>query len=314
MGTRLFALVLTVAGMLSAACSNVANTTLSPPALPHPSSLVRPHSRLFVANAGNNTITVYDESGNELKTGGGFPNVHGPQAIAYDSADQLLYVTMNDGHTTSVSVYDTDGNQRLSCGFSIIGGFGIAFDPSNRHLYVIDFGPLPGSGAVHVYDQRGHLVSTSGTFAIDLNPTAIAFDPLNRELYVTIINGTGPPFSGDINLFDENGNKITPTGNSHGVTLSNPVGIAFDPIHRLFYIANNGLFSQIAVFDQDLNGIRNFPFVSFPKAIAFDSSDGLVYTANNDNSMTVYNQSGKPVTTSGTFPNLSTPAALVAVP
>jgi len=114
--------------------------------------------RLYVTNFLNNTITAYDQNGNQITTSGTFPNLNQPQGIAFDSSNGDLYV-VNTGSST-VTEYDESGDQ-----ITPLGGFpnvnaanSITYDSSNGHLYVMNNpsgdGNLCESNCVTEYDQK----------------------------------------------------------------------------------------------------------------------------------------------------------------
>ena len=129
----------------------------------------RTNGQLYVTNNCNNTMTVYDQNGNQITTSGAFANLHAPRGIAFDPANGHLYVVNDFG----ITVYDQSGNQiATSGGFPGLIGLGIAFDPSNQLLYATS-----GITTVSVYDQNGNPIAVSGKFPNLHFPSALVAVP-----------------------------------------------------------------------------------------------------------------------------------------
>jgi hypothetical protein len=90
-----------------------------PPHVNHPSSVVpillpQPE-RNYITNRGNNTVTIYDDSGHIMTPSGTFPGLSQPTSMTFSNRG-YLYVT-NYG-SNSVTKYDLNGNQQPLSGFS----------------------------------------------------------------------------------------------------------------------------------------------------------------------------------------------------
>jgi DNA-binding beta-propeller fold protein YncE len=271
--------------------------------------LVTESVALYVTNLNNNTITVYDQNGNQLTPSGTFPNLDGPSGVVFDSSNANLYVTNHNNNT--ITEYDLNGNQITPSGTfpNLSRPFDIAFDSSNGHLYVPNF----GNNTMTVYDQNGNQITLSGTFPNLRGPFGIAFDSSSSHLYVgNISNNT-------ITEYDQNGNQITPSGTFPN--LYDPRAVTFDSSNNRLYVGNFGFpvnNGTIMVYDQNGNQITTsgtFPNVHNPIGIAFDLLNSHLYAANDGNdTMTVYDQNGNQLFTSGTFPGLDGPNHLITVP
>ena len=258
---------------------------------------------LYSANFDANTVTVYDQNGNQITTSSTFPNLNLPAGIAFDPANGRLYVSNFNNNT--ITVYDQNGNQITPSGTfpHLSEPLGLAFDPANGQLYVTNF----NNNTITVYDQNGNQITPSGTFPNLSGPTDIAFDPANGQLYVTNFNNK------TVTVYNQIGNQITPLGTFPN--LNQPQAIAFDPANALLYVGNAAN-STMTVYDQNGNQIATsgtFPNLNMPQGIAFDPANALLYVGNSNATMTVYDQNGNPIGTTGNFPNLF-PARLTAVP
>ena len=280
---------------------------------------------LYVTNANNSTVTVYDENGNEQTLSGSFPGTGFPVGIAYDPSNHFIYVGNSRNNVSYMTVYDTGGNpQTVSGGFAGLGDpYGIAYYPSNQFLYVANYQNGDGSYAgVTVYDQNGNKQTLSGTFPGALQAMDVAYDPNNGYLYV-VNNSTSFGQQALINAYDQNGNLQTLSGAFPGL-LAGTAGILFNPSNGLLYISETNN-SKILAFDQNGNPQTlsgSWAGLDGPKGMAYDPHNGSIYVANNGccvsggpgQSITVYDNNGNPRTLSGSFPGLDYPGGIVAVP
>ncbi|HTV74776.1 MAG TPA: NHL repeat-containing protein [Candidatus Acidoferrales bacterium] len=262
-----------------------------------------PPPRLYVTDTFNNAITVYDQSGDQQTVSGTFANLSNPFGIAYDPADNFLYVASGN----AVTAYDLNGNQQtLSGSFAGINDpQGIAYDPTNGFLYVTNV----SSTTVTVYDQNGNEQTVSGSFAGMDVPYGIAYDPANGFLYVTNYGNS------TVTVYDKNGNPQTLSGTFSG--LSSPIGITYDPANGFLYVANSHS-NTVTVYDQNGNlqtTSGSFTGLDNPYGIAYDPVNGFLYVTNlNNNTITAYDQNGNKQTLSGSFLNLFYAAGITVVP
>ncbi len=265
--------------------------------------------KIFIANRPPaNTVTVYDEAGNQITTPGTFPGIFNPFGVAFDSNRHQLYVA-NAGNST-VTVYDQPGNQ-----IAAPGGFpglaepqGITFDAHNNRIYVTNINGTTVRDFITVYDEDGNPISTTGAFPDLAMPLGIAFDSHNNRLYVANARNC-------VKVYDEDGNPVTTAGSFCGG--AEPSGITFDGLERRLYVANPGTAAPgITVFDEDGNKVTTsgtFPNTAEPFGITFDSNNRALYVTNvMTGSVTVYDEEGHQLTTTGTFPNLVSPLGIAA--
>ncbi|HEY7980841.1 MAG TPA: NHL repeat-containing protein [Candidatus Eremiobacteraceae bacterium] len=278
---------------------------------PAPSPSPTQAGSVYIVDLASNAVTEYDQEGNQINQAGSFPNLSTPCCITYDPVNAHLYVT---SFTTgpSVNVYDRNGNQ-----IAVPGTFpnnaqpvGITFDSHTGNLYLADV-----TGITEIYDPNGNQV---GSLVVN-QPSGITFDSDNDYFYVP----SATLFA--VNVYDEAGNLITTSG--HFPDVADPIDIAFDSVNGLLYVANFG-FNTITVYDKNGNEVTragSFQNVDCPAAIAFDRNDGLIYVTNTGidkqscggfqfNFVTVYDQNGNQVATSGTWPNLSQAFGITAAP
>jgi DNA-binding beta-propeller fold protein YncE len=167
-----------------------------------------PHNNwLYVTYFSSNSVAAFDEQGRQQMTGGSFPGLSEPVGIAYDGADQAIYVASTGG---SVTAYDEQGNQKtLSGGFpNVSTPYGLAYDPIDAFLYVGNSN-LGAPGSITVYDTQGNQKTVSGSFpGLGERPTSIAYDPHNDWFYVGDCTGV------TTRAFNASGNAQTFSGTS----------------------------------------------------------------------------------------------------
>ncbi len=204
-----------------------------------------------------------------------------------------------------LTVYDEEGHPIANCPFPGLGNpFQIAYDSNSQRLYFTHSGP---GKPVLAFDLNGNAIKTQGTFAGA--GAFITFDSNNRRLY-TFTGGT-PPAA----VFDEEGNPVTVSGtfeNSQEVAVA-----AFDPFNRQIYVGTiTG--GGVLVYDEQGNFI---PFPDFSacggiSALAFDAHNRHFYLAGpltpmcGPPNITVFDEAGNIVKTTGTFPNAVAPTAM----
>ena len=190
---------------------------------------VGPQDDVYVANAGNNTVTMYDQGSNQLvQTLGSTQGVQNPQAMIINQQNGDLYVangptTMNPG---SVTMYTGKAGSR-ALALTITSGI------NNPRALAIDYFFLePGALYVANDGSPGSVTEYSATYASGAPTLTIANVPSPDALAVT--TNVIPP---QIHLFvaTGSGNQVEvyqPPSVSAVETisgLSNPTSLAFGP-------------------------------------------------------------------------------------
>ncbi|MEO9262762.1 MAG: hypothetical protein ABI282_01590 [Candidatus Baltobacteraceae bacterium] len=268
-------------------------------------------SHIYVTNRTNNTVTAYDELGNQIALPAGFAQLAGPTAIAYDGHDGLLYVT-NKNNT--VTAYDQNGNlAKLPGTFpEIHGPTGIAYDSQNHVLYVANTGV--NMGKVTEYDEQGNqLRANAGGFPNVYGPSGIMYDEhsgTNGLLYVTNEKNN------TVTAYDALGRpQSIPTEMRD---LDGPAAIVYNTHNALIYIDNFGN-NTVTAYDTLGNEFflsGGFPQLDGPVAIAFDPRNDTLYVVNSGSSTVgAYRDKGSwRNLPPGSFRNLSGPSGLAIVP
>jgi YVTN family beta-propeller protein len=242
--------------------------------------------RVYVANFGNSTVSVFDSNtflaidGNPLLPGvNPIPVASGPLNTAIDPDSNKLYVTSYN--TNIVTVIDTNTFTVLTPITLPVGSdsWGIEYHPIDGTpfddtMYITDF----NNGNVFVYDTDDDTLTDTITLAdgIGIGPTDITYDPDHQRMYVT-------NFGDDtVSVIDTTDNSVIDSPiNVGGGT--NPVYIAYDPICKDMYVTlqGSGSSTTVIVIDTDTNEVIGPITVgTTPIGIAYDPDHDRMYVGN----------------------------------
>ena len=277
--------------------------------------------RIYLSGGpGQNWVKVYDEFGNAV-TGlsGTWPNLSGPTGLAYDSFQQRIFVA-NYGSNT-VKAYDTDGNAAgPSNAISVSFPIAVAVDPDTTRVFVASH-----DVGLFVFDNSGSPVATSGNWkngssvrgtngAFPYDPTALLITGRGRgnagSVYVNDVT------SNSVMVFDTDGNWRAIFDAHNGVS-----GMAQDPVSGRIYGTYGA--SPVLVFDEIGNLISvpgTWPNAHQPVGVGLNPANGLLYVNNSQGAanagpnVTVYDQSGNQIATSGAFTGADNGWGLTIVP
>lgn len=210
--------------------------------------------RIYVADAGTNSILAYDESGNALSGAGwNAPSVSGLTGITFSTNTHEIYVSSSAGSTGKILVFDTSGaTVTTSGGFSGLHGppVGLAFLSAADSVYLgggpsASYAPYPpnvvavvesGSpGYYDVYDDSGTYYPSLSTTLTDVD-TGAPFDPTGIGLGTAAMASS--PLPQGRSYGDVNGSGFWITGVDSG-TQTGAGGSAASPMLALVcYNAN----------------------------------------------------------------------------
>jgi len=293
-------------------------------------------NKIYVANAGSNTVTVIDGATNIRATvnvgtspqaiavnpatnkvyvaNHGSSNVtvingadnstasvsvgNGPQAIAVNTVTNEIYVANQTSNTVSViSGFDNSTLPPVSTG---AGPTAIAVNASSNKIYVAN----AGDNNVTVIDAVDDL-NTTTTVAAGTQPFAIAVNQVTNKIYVanrgsnnvTVINGT-------------NNSPSTVTD----ATAKAPSAVAINPVSNRIYVANQTS-NGVTVIDGSNDTVATTTGAgTAPVAIAVDAITNMIYVADaSSKNVTVIDGSNNNFTTL-TDANGNSPQAVAANP
>ena len=270
---------------------------------------------LYVADSDSNAVTVYATGA----TGNAKPiqNIHGastgldnPRGVAVDS-DGKMYVVNDSSNTSldSITVYAAGATGNAAPVQTILGSntqldepAGIALNPVNGDIYVLNYTNVSGNGSITFYPQNANgNVKASG--AIQGSSTMLyASYGIALDASGNIYNSNGPAQNSVTVFAAGSTGNVPPSWTIQGsqTRLDDSVGLALDSSANV-YVTNYkqplpksafavtvypaGSSGDVAP-TQDLMGSRTK--LNEPSGIAVDGS-GNVYVANWDtNAITVY--------------------------
>jgi YVTN family beta-propeller protein len=253
-------------------------------------------NKIYVANFGNNTVTVIDGATNSTAT----VTVGAvPIAVAVNPATNKIYVVNYDSGTVTV----IDG-ATFSTSTVIVGALprAVAANAVTNKIYVANH----ADGTVTVIDGT---TNTTAAVAVGSGPIAVAVNAVTNTIYVansdsntvTEIDGatnstvtigveSGPiavavnPVSNKIYVANHAGGTVTVID---GVTLSTttvvvgmqPIAAAVNPVSNKIYVANQAS-GNVTVIDGATLSTADVAVGTFPSAVAVNPVTNKIYVAN----------------------------------
>jgi len=149
-----------------------------------------------------------------------FFNIINPTAVAYDPANQYMYVVNFNSNNVSVINSTTDtvvqsftvGNKPVS----------VAYNPVNQYVYVVNF----NSNNVSVINSTTDTVVQS--FTVGAEPIGVGYDPVNQYMYVSGED------TNSVSVINSTTDTVVPYIN----VGYRPEGVAYDPANKYMYVAN----------------------------------------------------------------------------
>lgn len=244
---------------------------------------------IFVANSGNNTVSVISDTTNTVVanvslafgrsscTGGICHGVGGPVGLAYDSAKGEVFVVFTHNNTVSV-ISDTTNtvfaNISLYSSAPPLYYGGIAYDSTKGEVFVANY----GNNSVDVIsDSTNSVVATVGV----PGPYGIAYDSAKGEIFVSEFN-VGPPNEvPNIAVISDTTNAIIATvplgSNTCGGDCA-ASSLAYDSKGEVFAAIPDNL--TVAIISDTTNSVvATVPIGSEPDFVAYGSSYGEVFVS-----------------------------------
>ncbi|WP_163803874.1 beta-propeller fold lactonase family protein [Mycolicibacterium anyangense] len=222
--------------------------------------------RLYVANLGDNSLSVVDTSTNTtIATVGVGSN---PVALALSPTAGRAYVVNSGGD--SVSVIDTQTNTVLLTTQVGDSPTAIALNPGGSRAYVVN----SGSGTVSVIDTSTNFVV--GTIAVGQAPSAIAMTSDGRAFVTNYLDKTA-------SVIDTATNRVVFT---IGLNAS-PSALALSPDGTSVYVTD--LFrNAVSVIDTKTGATTVITVGANPDAVALSDNGARAYVVNSaDNTVSV---------------------------
>jgi YVTN family beta-propeller protein len=246
------------------------------------------NGRVYVANAGDGTVSVLD--GNSDTVVATIQIGSHPYSIAANAVTGKVYVTHTFGDRLSILDGATNTFKDLKTGSADL----IAINSETNTIYMLEYG-----GAVTALDGASQQLSVR---PVGDHAWGLALNEITNAVYVTRIESA--------DLAGLNGASTTPVILPAGAI---PCAIAINPKTNTLYIANDGD-NTVTVIDATAGRAHaTIPVGDRPKSIAYDADRNLVYVANTrGNSVTVIDAANYAVLAA--IPAGRNPYALAVVP
>lgn len=243
-------------------------------------------NRVYVSDAGQLAVFVFDFGKKTVTRIGGETPLAGPMGIALDGKENLYVV---EQEKKGIGVFNREGKPiRVITDPSFERPEGIAIDRAHGRIYVVDTGHTKSKVQdVKIFDLHGKRIGTLGSGKGSkpgefLFPTYVTLDP-QGNVYVT------DTLNSRVQVFDSDGKylkSVGQRGNGWGM-FDKPKGVALDSFGNV-YVVDSG-WSNVQIFNQKGqillffggNG-RNPGLLWAPTAIAIDRRD-QIYVADNLN-------------------------------
>ncbi len=284
-------------------------------------------NEVYIGNSCSNNVTVISAGTNLVVNN---ISVHpDPEFAKYDPAKKEMFIA--DSADSKVDII-ADSNHTVVHWVTINAAFGLAYDPVKGEMFVADpnldqvvvlndttDSPVAvvnvgGEPEGMTYDaQTGQIFVTNyatnnvsvisdgnntvvGTVALTVSPYDAAFDPTSGDIYVTSTWG----------VTVVSGTNLSVLGTVPGMGTAGPITDGAN-VGKVFVASRGG--NNVTVVSTSTNTISQVVNVgNGPDAIAYDPTDGDVYTANyNDGTASVVSP-GAPPTYAVTFTESGLPA------
>jgi YVTN family beta-propeller protein len=225
------------------------------------------------ANYTEQTLVLFNNTlinGNFVSAGNGV----GPIGVAYDTADNTVYVA-NGGYYSALVYYyvyvrndvwvvSGSTNQVIATVNVGFGPSGAAYDSANNTVYVTNFG---SSNVSVISGSTNQVIATVDVGSL---PDAVAYDSADNTVYVANL------FSNTVSVISGSTNKVIATVD----VGSHPVGVAYDSANNTVYVANSGSNNVSLISGSTNQVIATVGVGSAPYRVAYDSADNTVYVTN----------------------------------
>ena len=242
---------------------------------------ITPFTNTSSSNPGSVIYTLFLNN-NTLLKGNVMVNRTGvaPYAIAYDSANNYIYVA--NSNSSNVSVINGATNSVIARISVWSGEDGMAYDSVNNYIYIAN------GGSNNVSVINGVTNTVIANIFVGPLPEGVAYDPSNNYVYVG--HGAYPQTLGlSILVFVINCASNTVIANISVGSRGWPDAIAYDSSNNYLYVAC--AIDKVSVINGATNSvITNLTVGTYPDAVAYDPSNNYVYVANGgSNNVSVIN-------------------------
>ena len=221
--------------------------------------------RLYVTNAGNNTVSVLNTSQRMLRLVGNVSVGSAPAGVAVSPDGAKVYVANQSGGT--VSVINTADNTVVGSPIQVgANPFGVAVSPDSSRVYVSNM----GSDSVSVINAAAVTPSVVSTIAVGDQPRGLALSPDGGVLYAA--NGVDT-----VSVINTKTGAVMNTVTVDSAAENNWHGIAVSPDGRQIYVSDR---SDGAVRTLAVNRGNTAPIAGTPTVGTADANGKVTGTLN----------------------------------
>lgn len=229
--------------------------------------------KIYVANSGNNTVSVISDITNTVVAT--IPVGNNPTGVAYDFGKNAIFVTNTDDNTVSVI---TDVNDTVVATIPAWGiqPKGIAYDSNTDMLFIANY----GSNTVSVISDHNNTVIA--TITVGDKPVGVVYDSGSSEIYVANSHDpAGDSGPSTISVISDS----TVVASYPGTPTDIAVIATVDLTIRTSELAYNSRRGEIIagnkiISDSDYSVVGTLPFPrSMPYSVAYDSDKGVIFVA-----------------------------------
>lgn len=212
-------------------------------------------NKVYVANSGGNTVTVYHPATRAIST---VTVGSGPSGVAVNPLTNRIYVTTSAG----VSVIDGSSDTLMTTVAAGINPTAVAVNLVTNQVYVANAGDTTAT-AINGTDNQATQIAAVGS-----GPNAIAINPVTGRVYITTSTGMA--------VIDGASNTVIATP----AAGSAPAAVAVNPVTNLVYVANSGS-GDVMVFDGSSNSATaDISVGGNPDAVLVNPVTNKIYAAN----------------------------------
>jgi len=252
------------------------DTAVRPTNLASASHYALDHTKLYVSNMLDGSISVLDLSTNTVTDTISVGTA--PAHLAYSPALEMIFV--GDLGMTEISRVDTSTDTLALPSVSISAPSGaVDIDLTTGKVYGVDSLPEPAFGTqIHIIDGPSATEDPGSPISIGIGIQDIRVDQVNGLAYVTA-KGDGTSGTSGVNPFDTTTNTAGPI-----IPLSDhPHGLAIDTLANLLYVTQvEGASVSVIDTDDPLALPRSISVGSCPEWIALNRDGSRAYVTNRD--------------------------------
>ncbi|MDY6794551.1 MAG: DUF5719 family protein [Actinomycetota bacterium] len=218
-------------------------------------------NKIYVANAGSNTVSVIDGSTDTVSTTVGVG--WSPQGVGVNPTTNKIYVS--NYLENMVSVIDGSTDTVLKT-IGMPGPRGVGVNPTTNKIYVSNY----LENMVSVIDGSTDTVST--TVGVGWSPQGVGVNPTTNKIYVT--NGDG----NTVSVIDGSTDTVS---KRVGVGIV-PAGVGVNPTTNKIYVANS-IDSTVSVIDGSTDTVSktlHLRLGSYPIGVGVNPTTNKIYVAN----------------------------------